>query len=157
MRLPEIQLHMPNPDAQFLHITLKSVPNAALRFRKNVVGHASFSAGAARTLDNSRVDVPVDLVNFVGTFSGRMVLRLRLQVCAHAAVLLTQPALNDFCVMDILHLTTSSAGEGRALEALAPNLPILALAFLFLQPQSGFCRVWNLLISERPVVGMQPL
>ena len=80
MRLPEIQLHFPNPGAQFVHVTVKAASGMFIKLRKMVVGYASFPASAAASADGGRVDVPVELMNFLGKSAGRVVLRMRLQV-----------------------------------------------------------------------------
>jgi hypothetical protein len=78
MRVPEIQMHMPSPAKQVVHVTLKAM-RSRFQFQKSVIGHASFGAKVAVDETGERRDVAINLTNYDGKVSGRMVLKLRVQ------------------------------------------------------------------------------
>ena len=80
MRVPEVQLHIPNPALLVVHVTLKRMSSKSiLRFRNDVVGHASFPGRLAVTPDGSRKSMTVNIADYDGKATGVMVLRMRVQ------------------------------------------------------------------------------
>ena len=74
VRCPEIQLEVPNPERQVIHMTLKTRGNP---IQKRVVAIASFPLTPA--LGGERKELGIPLSTFDGTPCGRITLKIRVQ------------------------------------------------------------------------------
>lgn len=72
VRAPEIQIQLPHPERQVVHVTLKLRGSL---LQKRVLGHASFPLTTA--LGGCRKELAIPLTTFDGNASGRITLKLR--------------------------------------------------------------------------------